>query len=97
MKAVIPAHSTIAAIITDEKYSIRPYPYGWSLSGAFPANFAPIIVIMDDNASVKLLTASKVIAMELVTIPTNALKATRIRLTTIPIILVFTIFYCRDI
>ena len=34
--------------------------------------------------------------MELVTIPTKALKATRIRLTTIPTILVFTIFSCLD-
>jgi len=41
-----------------------------------------------------LLTASNVIAMELVKIPIVALKATRIRFTTIPIILVLTILAC---
>ena len=40
---------------------------------------------------------NKVIAIELVAMPTNALNATRIRLTTMPIILVFTIFSCLDI
>ena len=94
ISAVIPAHRTIAAMITDEKYSIRPYPYGWSLSGAFPASFVPIIVIIDDNASVRLFTASSVIAIEFTSIPIVALNATRIRLTTIPIMLVLTIVSC---
>ena len=67
------------------------------MSGAFPASFAPMIVIIDDNASVKLFTASRVIAMELVAIPTTALNATSMRFTTMPIMLVFTIFSCRVI
>ena len=97
MKAVIPAHRTMAAMIIDEKYSILPYPYGWDSSGAFPASFAPIIVMIDDNASVRLLTASNVIAIELTSIPMVALNATNIRFTTMPIMLVFTIFSCLDI
>ena len=97
INAVIPAQRTMAAIMTDEKYSIRPYPYGCSLSGAFPASFAPIIVIIEDNASVRLLTASKVIAIEFVANPTNALKITSIILTIIPIMLVLTIISCLDI
>ena len=92
MNAVIPAQRTIAAIITDEKYSIRPYPYGWFLSGAFPANLVPMMVMMDESASVKLLTASKVMAIEFTRIPIVALKATSIRFTTMPIILVLMIF-----
>ena len=92
MNAVTPAHKTIAAMIADEMYSIRPYPYGCFLSRGLLASFTPIIVMMEDNASVRLLTASNVIAMEFVTIPTNALNATRMRLTIMPITLVLMIF-----
>ena len=81
---MIPAQRTIAAMITDEKYSILPYPYGWFLSGALPASFVPMIVMIDDKASVRLLTASKVIAMEFTRIPIVALNATSIKFTTMP-------------
>ena len=97
ISAVIPAQRTIAAMITDEKYSILPYPYGCSLSGAFPASLVPMIVIIDERASVRLFTASRVMAIEFTSIPIVALNATRIRFTTMPITLVFTILSCRDI
>ena len=55
-------------------YSILPYPYGCFLFGALPASFVPTIVIILDNASLKLLTASEIIAIEFASNPTNALK-----------------------
>ena len=49
---------------------------------------------MDDNASVILLTASNVIAIEFTRIPMVALNATSIKFTTIPIMLVLIILLC---
>ena len=59
------------------KYSILPCPYGCSLSGALVDNFVPIIVIIDDKASVKLLIASNIIAIELAISPIVSLNITR--------------------
>ena len=47
----------------------------------------------DDRASVRLLTASSVIAIELVKKPTTALNAARSTFAKIPIILVLTIVF----
>ena len=55
------------------------------MSGAFAASRVPTMVIMEDNASLKLFTASKVMAMEPVTIPTKALKPDKSTLAIIPI------------
>ena len=55
------------------------------------------IVMIDDKASVRLLTASKVIAMEFTRIPIVALNATSIKFTTMPMMLVLTILSCLDI
>ena len=58
------------------------------------------MVITEDRASVKLLTASKVKEMELERIPTPALKPAKKRLAKIPIILVctmtFSLFSCIE-
>ena len=51
------------------------------------------MVITDDSASVKLLTASSVIAIELVKNPTAALNAARRTFANIPITLVLTIVF----
>ncbi|MBQ9553921.1 hypothetical protein IJU97_03025 [bacterium] len=83
MKEVSHAIKTITAIITDEKYSTLQYQNGCSLSGAFEANLVQIIVIIDDRASLKLLTASNIIAIELATNQTAALNQTKIRLVMI--------------
>ena len=72
------------------RYSIRPCPRGCSRSGALLARRVPTMVITEDRASVKLLTASRVIEMELERIPTPALKPAKKRLAKIPIILVCT-------
>jgi hypothetical protein len=77
------ANSTITAIITEEKYSILQYQYGCFLSGVFEANLVPIIVIIEDSASLRLLTASKIIAIELAINQTAALNQTRIKLVII--------------
>ena len=91
MPAPNPANNTITEIITAVKYSILPCPYGCSLSGTLLASLVPIIVIIEENESVKLFTASKIIAIEFVKIPTINLKITRNILTIIPNILVFII------
>ena len=78
-------------------YSILPYPKGCFLSGSFAESFAPIIVMIDDIASLKLFTASIVIATELENIPTNALNADNMRFATIPIIPVLTIVFVLSI
>ena len=51
----------------------------------------PIIVITDDSASLRLLTASSEIAMEFVKNPTTALNAAKNTFASIPIILVLII------
>ena len=55
------------------------------------ASFVPTIVITDDSTSVKLFTASKIIAIEFTITPMVALNITRIIFTNIPKMLVFTI------
>ena len=74
-----PAIKTNTAIIIDVKYSILPCPYGCFLSGAFSESFVPTIVIIEDSASLKLFTASKIMAIEFTKKPTVALNATKMR------------------
>ena len=47
-----------------ETYSIRPWPKGWSRSGALAARWKPRSVTTEDPASERLLKASAVMAME---------------------------------
>ena len=61
------------------------------MSGALPASFVPTIVIIDDNASLKLFTASRTIAIEFEIIPITALKLAKKILASMPIILVLII------
>ena len=58
------------------------------MSGALPASLVPMMVMMLDKASLRLLTASVMIAMEFDIKPTRALKATSIRFAMILMILV---------
>ena len=48
------------------RYSTLPCPNGCFLSGLRLAILVPIIVIIEDRTSLRLLTASRVIAIELV-------------------------------
>ena len=75
------------------RYSTLPCPNGCFLSGLRLAILVPIIVIIEDRTSLRLLTASRVIAIELVKAPIAALKAARNRLAIIPIILTFIISF----
>lgn len=59
------------------------------MSGALPASLVPIMVIILERASLKLLTASEMMAMELAIKPTKALKPTKTRLEIILMRLVF--------
>ena len=77
----------------DVIYSTLPCPNGCFLSAFFLEIFVPIIVTIELPASVKLLTASVMIATELARIPMNALKPTNNMLATIPITLVLTIVF----
>lgn len=83
-REVKPAIRMITPIITDEKYSILPYPKGWSLSGALEDNLVPTIVIREESASLRLFTASKITARECAKNPTPALNPTNRRFTMIP-------------
>ena len=58
------------------------------MSGALPASLVPIMVTMLDRASLRLLMASEMIAMEFDIKPTVALKPTKMRLARILMILV---------
>ena len=86
--AVTPAYSTIMEMIAALRYSVRPCPSGCFLSGALPASFVPMIVMRDDSASLRLLTASITTAIEWEAMPTNALKAARNTLAMMPMTLV---------
>jgi hypothetical protein len=81
----------ITAIITDEKYSTLQYQNGCSLSGALEASFVHMIVIIEDSASLKLFTASSMIAIEFAINQTAALNQTRIKFVIIQYILTFMI------
>ena len=88
---VIPAYRTSVEMSMEVRYSTRPCPKGCFLSGSFPASLVPTIVIRDEAASERLLTASSVTAMERDRIPITALNVERNRFARIPITLVRTI------
>ena len=83
-KAKTPADKIIKAITMVVIYSIRPWPKGCSLSARLPASFVPIIVNTDDKISVRLLTASRMIAIELADRPIIILRVTSTALPPIP-------------
>ena len=86
MSEVIPAESTITAIIIALKYSTRPKPKGCSRSAGRSESFVPTIVITLERASLRLFTASIMIATLLAKIPTTALNAANNTFATMPII-----------
>ena len=57
-----------------ERYSILPCPSGCFLSGVFPASLVPIMVTIEERASLKLFTASSITEIEFATIPATALN-----------------------
>ena len=73
---------TIIAVI----YSIRPWPKGCSASAGLFAILKPIIVIIEEAASDKLLNASAKIETELENKPTDNFIINKIKLVTIPTI-----------
>ena len=67
-----------------DTYSMRPWPKGWLGSGFWPAILNPIRVMMEEPASERLLKASAVMAMELLTVPARNFPAKRQRFRKIP-------------
>ena len=74
----------IRAITLALRYSTRPCPRGCSRSAGFAASRVPTMVINEDMASLRLFSASMVMATEWDIIPTKALKPASKRLVTMP-------------
>ena len=68
-----------------DKYSILPCPNGCSASAGLFDILKPIIVIIDEAASDKLLKASAEIAIDPTSIPTENFITNKIKLIIIPI------------
>jgi hypothetical protein len=82
-------------MITDEKYSILQYQYGCFLSGFLAESFVQIIVTIEETTSLKLFTASRIIAIEFDITPTIALKITKTMFVIIQYIL--TLIICLSL
>ena len=88
MSEVIPADSTMTAMMMALKYSMRPKPKGCFLSAGRWESLVPTMVMTLDSASLRLLTASITMATLLARIPTAALKPANSTLAIMPIQLV---------
>ena len=75
----LPSSTPISKISMDttrpERYSIRPWPKGWWVSGFCPASWKPSSVTTEDPASERLLKASAVMAMEPERVPAKNFPA----------------------
>ena len=67
-----------------DKYSMRPWPKGWSGSGFCPASLNPRMVTRLEPASDRLLKASAVMAMEPLMVPAKNLPKNSSTLITMP-------------
>ena len=88
MSEVTPVDSTITAMMMALKYSMRPKPNGCLRSAGRSESFVPTMVMTLDSASLRLFTASMMMAMLLARMPTKALKAAKRTLATMPMTLV---------
>ena len=70
--------------ITPERYSMRAWPNGCSLSAGLPASLNPTSVTIEEPESVRLLTASAVMETLLNSVPTAIFIANSSRLVTMP-------------
>lgn len=67
-----PTNITMKATISAERYSIRPWPKGCSLSAGLFESLKPKIVIKEEAASERLLKASAMIAILETITPTES-------------------------
>ena len=72
------------ATIRPEMYSIRPWPKGWSRSGSCAARWKPRRDTTEEPASLRLFSASAVMAMEPLRRPAKSFKAHSSTFSTIP-------------
>ena len=93
MKNPAPAITIITATAIVVTYSILPWPKGCLLSAGLPASFIPTIVTAEESTSLKLFTASNIIAIDPDNAPITLLNKTRSILTTIPIAPVLMIIF----
>ena len=91
LKEVTPAARTRIAMMNEVIYSTLPCPKGCCLSAFFLASLVPTMVITEERASLRLLTASRITAVEFAAKPTIALKTTSTMLAAMPIRLTLTI------
>ena len=96
MSEVMPADSTMTAMMMALKYSMRPKPKGCLRSAGRCESFVPTMVMTLDSASLRLLTASITMATLLAKMPTPALKAAKSTLAAMPIQLVRIICVLRS-
>ena len=67
-----------------ERYSIRPWPKGWSGSGFCPASLKPRMVTRLESASDRVLKASAVMAIEPLMVPAKNLPTNSSTLRAMP-------------
>ena len=79
-----PTTRMATATARPDKYSIRPWPKGWSSSARLAAMRKPTRVTTEEPASDRLLKASAVTAMEPVSTPATNFPADSSRLSTMP-------------
>src|SRR3712207_9452951 len=88
---VHPAMSTMMEMIMALKYSTRPYPKGCLRSAGRSESLVPTMVMTDDMASLRLLSASIMMAVEFAMRPTAVLNEAKNRLAAMPMALVLMI------
>ena len=79
-----PTSRMAAATRSPVRYSMRPWPKGWSSSACLAARRKPARVTTEEPASERLLKASAVTAMEPVSSPARNFPAERSRLRRMP-------------
>ena len=78
---------TINATIKAAIYSMRPCPKGWSSSAGFSAILTPINPIMEEAASERLLNASAITEILLISSPISSFAPNSSMLQKIPTML----------
>ena len=81
-----PVTNTMTPITILVRYSILPYPKGCLRSGCRCDSLVPTMVIIEEEESAILFTASLIMAMEFDNMPTKIFTPANNKLVTIPII-----------
>ena len=86
---LLPSSTPTSKIISETtrpaRYSMRPWPKGWSASAFWPASRNPTSVTTEEAASVRLLNASAVTEIAPASRPAISLPANRNKLRMMPV------------